>query len=92
MTIKYQMIQNIMFSGLSSKTEAAKSKSPKSMKKGLKAIFKGKLNEIKKRDSGLGAPMELTSPSVVDRFKDTGPEAKHVEELRRMKEIQERNL
>jgi hypothetical protein len=62
------------------------------MKKGLKAIFKGKLNEIKKRDSGLGAPVELTSPSVVDRFKDTGPEAKHVEELRRMKEIQERNL
>lgn len=62
------------------------------MQKGLKAVFKGKLNEIKKRDSGLGLPIELTSPSVVDRFKDTGPEANHVEELRRMKEIQERNL
>ena len=54
--------------------------------------FKGKLNELKMRDSGLGLPIELTSPSVVDRFKDTRPNAKLVEELRRMKEIQERNL
>ena len=65
---------------------------PKNLKKGLKMAFKGKLNELKMRDSGLGLPIELTSPSVVDRFKDTRPNAKLVEELRRMKEIQERNL
>ena len=62
------------------------------MQKGLKAVFKGKLNEIKKRDSGLGLAIELTSPSVVDRFKDTGPDSEKVEELRRWKENQERNL
>lgn len=54
--------------------------------------IKGKVNQIKKRDTGLGIPVDLSSPSVVDRFKDDSSTARKVEEQREKKEVQERNL